>query len=194
MENSKYLNLRIGLIALFSFFLSTHPSHSFIETKRFDAKASPRAKYLANSRPSTLRYADPITIADRRVLLSLAIIPTSATQAPLEENATAPSSIPLIAYESDEMPSLIDPSGTQPPASNNLPEPQPILPVADPFNESTPPLNLNSTDDLLNLFEQSNRNRGMTPGYNSIPFIPPFTSAPDNLRVDSKASYKKVRK
>jgi hypothetical protein len=69
-----------------------------------------------------------------------------------------------------------------------------VLPSPDPFAEDEASSSINSTDDLLNLFEQSNKNQNMNSGYNVIPFIPPFTSAPDNLRVESSASYRKVRK
>ena len=165
---------------------------SFVETKRFDAKPTPRAKYLANTRPQILRYADPVVIADRRVLLSLPTLP-NAPQPVVEQNASKQPQIPLIAYGQDEIPTFEDP-GTIPTTNGSTNEGVPILPAPDPFSEDEASSSIDSTDDLLNLFEQSNKNQTINTGYNMIPFIPPFTSAPDNLRVESSANYRKVRK
>jgi hypothetical protein len=165
---------------------------SFVETKRFDAKPTPRAKYLVNTRPQILRYADPVIIADRRALLSLTTIPT-ATPPVVEQNATKPE-IPLIAYGQDEFSIYDDDPTSMPSNSKSMQDDGSVLPSPDPFAEDEASLSINSTDDLLNLFEQSNKNQNMTSGYNVIPFIPPFTSAPDNLRVESSASYRKVSK
>ena len=68
------------------------------------------------------------------------------------------------------------------------------IPVRFFYDERSNGSGINLSDDLLNLFEQTSRSQNIRPGYNAIPFIPPFTSAPDNLRVESRASYKKVRK
>jgi transglutaminase/protease-like cytokinesis protein 3 len=135
-----------------------------------------------------------VVVADRRVLLSLSTFPSVVTGPITDQNSTREVPIPLIAYENDQMPSLDasdDDLMTEP---SNMSKSQSILPAADPFNESSSSGNLNSTDDLLDLFEQSTDNRGVRSEYNVIPFIPPFTSAPDNLRVESRATYKKVRK
>ena len=193
MENSINSNIKTSLIAVFPLLFLANLSFGFVETKRFDANPPPRAKYLVNSRPSVLQYADPVVIADRRVLLSLAS-PTTQTPAPsLDQNSTQTSSIPLIAYEDDKMPSL-NGSGNSAPNVDNISNSEPILPPPDPFNDNATGGNLNSTDDLLDLFEQTSRNRSVSSGYNVIPFIPPFTSAPDNLRVETRASYQKIRK
>jgi len=165
---------------------------SFVETKRFDAKPTPRAKYLVNTRPQVLRYADPVVIADRRVLLSLSTLST-APQPIIEQNATKQPEIPLIAYGQDEIATFEDPE-TTPTTNRNMEAGSPILPAPDPFSDDETSSSIDSTDDLLNLFEQSNKNQTINTGYNMIPFIPPFTSAPDNLRVESRASYRKVRK
>jgi len=165
---------------------------SFVETKRFDAKPTPRAKYLVNTRPHTLRYADSVVIADRRLLLSLPTL-TTTPQPVVEQNATKQPEIPLIAYGQDEVPAFENPASTLT-TDGNIKEGSPILPAPDPFSEDEASSSIDSTDDLLNLFEQSNKNQTINSGYNMIPFIPPFTSAPDNLRVESSASYRKVRK
>ena len=86
------------------------------------------------------------------------------------------------------------------PEPSTLPESIPmlnndaVLPAPDPFLESATSGSINSTDDLLNLFEQRNKVQSSPFGYNTIPFIPPFTSAPDNLRLETRATYRKVRK
>jgi len=131
-------------------------------------------------------------IADRRVLLSLPTLPT-APQPVVEQNASKQPQIPLIAYGQDEIPTFEDP-GTIPTTNGSTNEGVPILPAPDPFSEDEASSSIDSTDDLLNLFEQSNKNQTINTGYNMISFIPPFTSAPDNLRVESSANYRKVRK
>jgi hypothetical protein len=165
---------------------------SFVETKRFDAKPTPRAKYLVNTRPQTLRYTDPVVIADRRALLSLTSL-QPVLEPVVEQNASKKPEIPLIAYGQDEI-SIFDEPIAAPNNANPMNEDSSVLPAPDPFSEDEASSSINSTDDLLDLFEQTNRNQIIAPGYNSIPFIPPFTSAPDNLRVESSASYRKVRK
>lgn len=166
---------------------------SFVETKRFDAKPAPRAKYLVNTRPQILRYADPVVIADRRVLLSLPALST-APKPVVEQNATKQPEIPLIAYGQDEFSIYDDEPSFMPSNSKSIEEDGSVLPLPDPFLEDEASSSIDSTDDLLNLFEQNNKNQNITSGYNVIPFIPPFTSAPDNLRIESSASYRKVRK
>ena len=99
----------------------------------------------------------------------------------------------MIAYDQDEI-SIIDNNPASPTNSERMKEDGPVLPVADPFAEDEVSNSINSTDDLLDLFEQNNQNQNISTGYNMIPFIPPFTSAPDNLRVESSASYRKVMK
>ena len=48
-----------------------------------------------------------------------------------------------------------------------------------------------TTDELLNVFEDLRTNsRGVR--MNPIPFIPPYTVAPDNLKVGTKATYRRV--
>lgn len=187
--NSNSFRRFLSLTLLFSIPIS---GLCFIETKRFDAKPPPRAQYLLNTRPQPLLYAEPVEIADRRVLLSLATIP-STPQPVNEQNATVQPEIPLIAYDQDEI-SIIDNNTASPTNSKRMKEDGPVLPVADPFAEDEVSNSINSTDDLLDLFEQNNQNQNISSGYNMIPFIPPFTSAPDNLRVESSASYRKVMK
>lgn len=192
MENFVNSSLLRRYLSLFFIICVPISGFSFVETKRFDAKPTPRAKYLVNTRPQILRYADPVVIADRRVLLSLPTLPT-APQPVVEQNASKQPQIPLIAYGQDEIPTFEDP-GTIPTTNGSTNEGVPILPAPDPFSEDEASSSIDSTDDLLNLFEQSNKNQTINTGYNMIPFIPPFTSAPDNLRVESSANYRKVRK
>ena len=192
MENFVNSSLLRRYLSLFFIICVPISGFSFVETKRFDAKPTPRAKYLVNTRPQILRYADPVVIADRRALLSLTAIPAPAPPV-VEQNVTKPE-IPLIAYGQDEFSIYDDDPTSMPSNSKSMQEDDSVLPSPDPFAEDEASSSINSTDDLLNLFEQSNKNQNMTSGYNVIPFIPPFTSAPDNLRVESSASYRKVSK
>ena len=87
MENFVNSSLLKRYLSLFLIICVPISGFSFVETKRFDAKPTPRAKYLVNTRPQILRYADPVIIADRRALLSLTAIPTP-TPPVVEQNAT----------------------------------------------------------------------------------------------------------
>ena len=193
MENSKNFYTFRSLSNCILFLFSVQFVFSFTETKRFDAKPTPRAKYLVNTRPPVLRYADPVVVADRRVLLSLASLPSVPTPV-VEQNATTQPDIPLIPYGQDEMPITSAPEPSTLPESIPMLNNDAVLPAPDPFQESATSGSINSTDDLLNLFEQRNKVQSSPFGYNTIPFIPPFTSAPDNLRLETRASYRKVRK
>ena len=192
MENFVNSSLLKRYLSLFFIICVPISGFSFVETKRFDAKPTPRAKYLVNTRPQILRYSDPVVIADRRVLLSLSTLST-APQPVVEQNATKQPEIPLIAYGQDEIAIFEDPESI-PKTNRSMEAVSPVLPSPDPFSEDETSSSIDSTDDLLNLFEQSNKNQTINTGYNMIPFIPPFTSAPDNLRVESRAIYRKVRK
>ena len=64
------------------------------------------------------------------------------------------------------------------------------IPLADPF-EGLSGTDVGTTDELLNVFEDLRTNsRGVR--MNPIPFIPPYTVAPDNLKVGTKATYRRV--
>ena len=192
MENLINFCLLSRLTCLVLLIFAPISGFSFIETKRFDAKPTPRAKYLINTIPQPLRYADPVIIADRRVLLSLPAIP-STPQPIIEQNATIQPEIPLIAYDQDEI-SILEDTPASPANLERMEEDNSALPAADPFADNEVSNSFDSTDDLMDLFEQNNRNQSFPTGYNMIPFIPPFTSAPDNLRVESSANYRKVMK
>ena len=170
-----------------AFLLFCNPVFCFIKTKRFDAKPVPRSNYLTNFRPPALHYSDPVKQPDRRVLLSLPPLVTEGKPTIIDVNLTEPV-IPVLAYEEDE-----NPSYTQSAGENLTEKLTPKLPEPDPFIESAPPATYNSTDDLLDIFEQSSREAAPY-GFRAIPFVPPFTNAPDNLRVESEATYRKVRK
>ena len=64
------------------------------------------------------------------------------------------------------------------------------LPLADPF-EGVSGMDVGSTDELLNVFDEL-RVDSRTVRMNNIPFIPPYTVAPDNLKVGTKATYRRV--
>ena len=69
--------------------------------------------------------------------------------------------------------------------------PKDELPLADPFENSSMD-SVNSTDELLRVLEK--RQVGVTSGNILMPFIPPYTSAPENIVIESKASYKRIQR
>lgn len=190
MDNYTNTNLKKSLTHLLFLLFIPIVCAGFIETKRFDAKPVPRSKYLRFVKPPVLQFSDPVVKADRRMLLSLSIPssnPNVSNFSPSNDSNSTPE-IPVIAYEDDQiMPGedIISPT--------TIPQSESILPSADPFDESASNPALDSTDDLLDIFEQDGPHDTRL-HYNAIPFIPPFTSAPDNLKIESKASYRKVRK
>ena len=190
MDNYTNTKLKKSLTHLLFLLFIPFVCEGFIETKRFDAKPVPRSKYLRFVKPPVLQFSDPVVKADRRILLSLSIPssnPNVSNFSPSNDSNSTPE-IPVIAFENDQiMPGedIISPT--------TIPQSESILPSADPFDESESNPALDSTDDLLDIFEQDGPHDTRL-HYNAIPFIPPFTSAPDNLKIESKASYRKVRK
>lgn len=190
MDNYTITKLKKSLTHLLLFLLIPFVCAGFIETKRFDAKPVPRSKYLRFVKPPVLQFSDPVVQADRSMLLTLSIPssnPNVSNFSPSNDSNSTPE-IPVISYGDDQVipgEDIISPTTTA--------QSESILPSADPFDESETSPVLDSTDDLLDIFEQDGPHDTRL-HYNAIPFIPPFTSAPDNLKIESKASYRKVRK
>ena len=63
------------------------------------------------------------------------------------------------------------------------------LPLTDPFQE-VGSMGIDSTDELLEVFETSTLTTPRT-RMQAIPFVPPYTIAPDNMRVTNKATYQR---
>ena len=77
--------------------------------------------------------------------------------------------------------------------SNNL-DNEDSLPLADPFEEMSNS-SIDSTDDLMEVFESSSSSQSMLQGQGGIiPFIPPYSVTPDNLKITNRATYRRVQR
>ncbi len=161
-----------------------------IETKRFDAPPQSRGEYLAFSKPMNLRYGISPPKVNRMKLIMPPTISSVTTTVNTESNATSKvqsNDFPLVPLQEDNS-SL---SSEMPPALPNLPDiaPPETLPLSDPFEDMNS-FGIDSTDELLEVFESSNMNTPRSSMQN-IPFVPPYTVAPDNMRVMNKATYQR---
>lgn len=185
MINLQYLTrLRYYTFLALCSFIS--PFVSGLDLKKFDAPPLERDKYLAFKPPVALRYAPIPLEADRLNLIRLDLsITTTSTPANEDSNQTEEPDFPVVTYSTDKdmlknsVPSMLPQS----------PPPNP-LPLADPF-EGVSGMDVGSTDELLNVFDEL-RVDSRSVRMNSIPFIPPYTVAPDNLKVGTKATYRRV--
>jgi hypothetical protein len=170
-----------------------------IETKRFDAKPKERLKYLNYMMPKELRFSAPAIEADRGNLLVIVSepppVPSNIIE--VESNQSADLSFPVVSYDDSETAGTFDLNSDIPYSSPNINDNVSIdeaLPLADPFEEMSNS-SVNSTDDLLDVFENatvpssSNRNSDMI-----IPFIPPYSSMPDNLTITNQSTYRRVQR
>ena len=162
------------------------PLVSGLDLKKFDSPPQDREKYLAFNPPAALRYAPVPLEADRLNLIRLDLsIAKTSTPTGEDSNQTDEPDFPVVTYSSDKdilknsMPSMLP----QSPPPNSLP-------LADPF-EGVSGMDVGSTDELLNVFDELRVN-SRTVRMNNIPFIPPYTVAPDNLKVGTNATYRRV--
>ena len=161
------------------------PSFGF-DLKRFDAPKIQRVRYLTFKSPTSLRYKEEVFPVDRTKLVMRTNF-SSLERVP-ENNATVSApEFPVITYttgdDSSPKPSIpVLPQYSQPAK----------LPLADPF-ESLKDLKVGTTDQLLNIFDE-NQIKSDVLRMNTIPFIPPYTVAPDNLKIGTKATYRRVQR
>lgn len=166
---------------------------SAIDTKRFDAPPVARDQYLTFSQPDKLRYSSLLAEIDRRKLLmpsdmKLATI-TVVVQADENASVSTKPDFPLIGGNEGNSTST---TVQKPLITSNLVNPNPVLPLSDPFgniNSSS----INSTDELLQVFESSDFEfpRGRM---QNIPFVPPYTISPDSMRITNRATYKRIQR
>jgi len=164
---------------------------SALDTKRFDAPPPSRGQYLAFAKPSTLRYGTSPLPVDRRKLIVTPISQITVTTVIQENNASVKSTetgFPLYPVADTNSSSPIRPTAK---LFQNLPNVAPpvALPLSDPFEEVNS-LGINSTDELLQVFESSTFPSPRS-NIQDIPFVPPYTVAPDNMRVSSGATYQR---
>jgi hypothetical protein len=182
------LRTSITLGVLFSFL-----QVSAIETKRFDAPPLERAKYMAFSKPISLRYGLSPLPVDRTKLIMPPTIEVVSTTVEVDQNQTVTTEapdFPLLSYDDNNVTTKVIPVD-QPSVMQVIPQiaPPDNLPLSDPF-EDINSLGIDSTDQLLEVFENSNLRAPRT-GFQQIPFVPPYTVAPDNLRVTNRATYQR---
>ena len=172
--------------------------HGF-ETKRFDAPAPKRPTYLSFAKPVPLRFSISPLPVDRSNIARPVIKPivqaTIINQINPEGNQTASLSVPptLPPYDqnSSSVPSF-QPSNQDPPPFLPQIVPPSTLPLSDPFQDLDS-FGADSTDELLRIIENSDV--GPTgSSFQASPFVPPYTVAPDGLRMSSRATYKRVRR
>ena len=193
MEKNIYNKpLRISSILGIVFLFYGLALHGF-ETKRFDAPAPKRPTYLSFAKPVPLRFSISPLPVDRSNIVPPASAPvvqtTIVNQISPEANQTASLSTP----PTPSMPSRYDQNSSQDPPSF-LPQMMPpsTLPLSDPF-EGLDSFGADSTDELLRIIENSDVGPSGS-SFQASPFVPPYTVAPDGLRMSSKATYKRVRR
>ena len=157
-----------------------------IDLKKFDSPTPERLKYLSFKPPVSLRY-EPVPLeVDRLNLVPLDLTNTKPSAPKAEDsNQSDEPEFPVVTYSTDpeEIKDVMPDSLLQISPSNEIP-------LADPF-EGLSGADVGTTDELLNVFEDLRTNsRGVR--MNPIRFIPPYTVAPDNLKVGTKATYRRV--
>ena len=193
------MNFKVIQLISAGIFFALPSLMGIIETKRFDAKPKERLKYLNYMMPKELRFSAPAIEADRGNLLVIVSEPTPVPSNIIEteSNQSVEPSFPVVSYDDPESTETFD-------LNSDLPESMPdisdnvsideALPLADPFEEMSNS-SVNSTDDLLDVFENatipssSTRNADMI-----IPFIPPYSSMPDNLTITNQSTYRRVQR
>ena len=186
MEYSKFTFLTKVLVVLLTFCMLAE-SHAF-ETKVFDLQKPNKNHYLVFSKPIPLRYSTTPLPVDRKKLISPTLVITALPLIPdnnsTDNNVITSPSLPVNADDN----STANETGSFPvfpTISKVVPTKQ--LPLTDPFLDADS-VGINTTDQLLDVFESSSFD-GSRSGIQSIPFIPPYTIAPDNMRVSTRATY-----
>ena len=171
------------LLGIFSFhFLSFG-----VNLKRFDAPPVERPKYLSFKSPSSLRFASVPMEVDRLKLIPLDTERSSQNSVnEVDSNETETAEFPIVTYSTETEKTKVMPTVITPLSSSSD-----SLPLADPF-EGVSGSRVGTTDELLNVFEEMNVDYPDSIRLNTIPFIPPYTVAPDNLKIGTKATYRRV--
>lgn len=190
--------LRISSILGVIFLFYGFALHGF-ETKRFDAPPLKRPTYLSFAKPASLRFSISPLPADRNNIALPAKKPiarnTAFPQVDADGNQTASFPIPSLPAGYDQNSSRVptfQPSGQVP--SLFLPQQVPSihLPLSDPFDDLDS-FGVDSTDELLQLLE--NPYMGVSgSSLQASPFVPPYTVAPDGLRISSRGTYKRIKR
>jgi len=199
MEKNIYIKpLRISSILGVVFLFYGLALHG-LETKRFDAPPPKRPTYLSFAKPAPLRFSiSPLPVDRFNIALPVSkpiVQTTVVTQANTDGNQTASLPFPPIPAGYDQnstsAPSFQSPKNDPPPFIPQLVPPG-SLPLSDPFQDLDS-YGADSTDELLRILENSDIG---DPGSSLqvSPFVPPYTVAPDGLRMSSRGTYKRIRR
>ena len=186
----------LALFGVFSLFYGFRANA--LDTKRFDAPLPERPSYLTFAKPTPLRFSISPLPVDR---LNLHLPPkpivkkTLVTSTVVDNNQTS-SSPGSSSFE----PAAVDANAStgvqsSPPVQSLfLPQaaPQDVLPLSDPFDNINN-FDIDSTDELLKILESSDGIQGRS-SFAPTPFVPPFTVASDGIRIESKATYRRVKR
>ena len=161
-----------------------------LDTKRFDAPAPKRAGYLTFASPKNLRFVQAPIVADRGALIMPSAVIPEINVKPVETNSSIEQGeFPVIDYNdsADSDPAIPDAGNLEIPKI----APPVELPLADPFasgNSSS----INSTDELMNIFDRSRVGTGNS--NIAVPFMPPYTVTPENMKVTSRSVYRRINR
>jgi hypothetical protein len=180
------------------FFLFYGLALNGLDTKRFDAPPPKRPMYLTFAKPTPLRFSISPLPVDRNNIALPARNPqlqnTVLSQITTDNNQTIPR-LPSLSsgfdQNSSSVPSL-RPSNQNPPPFLPQLVPPSILPLSDPFQDLNS-FGTDSTDELLQILESSDVGTSGS-SLQVSPFVPPYTVAPDGLRIGSKATYRRIKR
>ncbi len=176
------------LFCLTAFFIFT-TSYAF-DTKRFDAPPPKRPGYLSFTSPQKLRFAPAPIVADRSSL----ILPMTITISTENDSGDANASLKEIEFPvNDYADSPAGDSEIDDARELEIPKIAPPieLPMADPFAGGNSDA-INSTDELMKVFDQSRIEVGNS--RIAIPFVPPYTVAPESMKISSRSTYRRVNR
>jgi len=183
----------LGVVFLF-YSLALHG----LETKRFDAPPPKRPTYLSFAKPAPLRFSiSPLPVDRLNIALPAGkpIVQTTVTQISTDGNQTASLPVPSMpaGYDqnSSSTPTFQSPKKDPSPFLPQLVPPG-SLPLSDPFQDLDA-FGADSTDELLRILENSDVGASGS-SVQASPFVPPYTVAPDGLRMSSRGTYKRIRR
>ena len=179
-----------GCLSILSFFLILPKQDLALRGDQFqDGKVLPG--YLSFSPPPKLRFHELPPSADRRNLLRL----SSVGGEPAAEEAKValePSeeSFPLVSYTDEEENSSSYVIPFEPTMQAVPQEAANPIPPSDPFvGAEYSGVNVNQTDELMDLLESSSQTRKFPQSGPRVEFIPPYSLDGGSVMIQSRAKY-----
>jgi len=137
--------------------------------------------YLSFHSPPKLIFHEVPALADRTNLQMLgAPVANSIVEVTVDLNKTIETSeFPLTSYDENSASTIEDEVGS--------PE---LLPPVDPFTDfSIDSSGVDSTDELIQIFENMNKSSDVSSSRTAVNFIPPYTLDSGNFKIESRANY-----